>query len=473
MTRFFQKREGEMDTITTNPPERLQEQHLAMVPEKPTVVEEAFQNEQGEEEPSGFLERIQHRVPHLYYVTVQLILPLLILIGMAFFFGWLLARAEMKGEIEANDAALRNTFETFIEYMELRQKIWKATPEISTQCLEDHNVTLSDYALEQVQECAGLEAKDRFRNQSLDFFFTQNTPDGAMSFNWMTCDKLNLPGQDEAIDQEDVLEEAQKSGLNRESSHDVQFVLYVSAFYLDLEVLSYLGAGLNPEVDLYEDAAPFTEYVEKSTGGDACRVHVAGGAIFWFTIMTTIGYGNTAPVTPEGRALVITLGFLTIIGFLALNNTAATVIRVIVDDMFLRCNLNSFVHGPIACIFWLAMTIVWVLVLAVSIMAYKDNRLGGAEEANFPLGDAFWFSYVTTTTVGFGDFHLEHEEFQVGDMFFIPLLVLIGFNILGIFAEKLIELYNHYFPERNGFEAILEQRRRKANGTQVKTKVWV
>ena len=112
-------------------------------------------------------------------------------------------------------------------------------------------------------------------------------------------------------------------------------------------------------------------------------------------------------------------------------------------------------HGPLCVMFWLCMTILWMLVLALAMQRYRRNRVGD----DFSLSDAYWFSYITTTTVGFGDIHISHEEFQVGDMFFVPLLVLMSFNFLGIFAEKSVDLYNDYFPAKSGFGKILAAQR--------------
>ena len=46
-------------------------------------------------------------------------------------------------------------------------------------------------------------------------------------------------------------------------------------------------------------------------------------------------------------------------------------------------------------------------------------------------------------------------------MFFLPLLVLMSFNFLGIFAEKGVDLYNRYFPEEADFKHILQEQRRE------------
>lgn len=143
---------------------------------------------------------------------------------------------------------------------------------------------------------------------------------------------------------------------------------------------------------------------------------------------------DTAILHQPQRILVYTAGFITIIGFLTLNNTAANVWRYLTEDFFLRCKLKKLVSGPLSVLFWFSMLLLWMLILAVSIQRYQKTIIG--EEDDFPLKGAYWFAYITTTTVGFGDIHISHTEFTSGDMFFVPFLVLFGFNILGIFADK-------------------------------------
>lgn len=58
------------------------------------------------------------------------------------------------------------------------------------------------------------------------------------------------------------------------------------------------------------------------------------------------GYGNTAPTTNEGRLLVYTGGFITIVGFLPLKNTATNVWRTLIEDLFLRLKWKRLVKGP-------------------------------------------------------------------------------------------------------------------------------
>ena len=136
-----------------------------------------------------------------------------------------------------------------------------------------------------------------------------------------------------------------------------------------------------------------------ASGSASCRTNNAGGALFWFKIMTTIGYGrNTSPVTAAGRLLVFTFGGLTIILFLALNATAGNVVEVVVDDFLIRKGLRRLTRGFPAVLVWLVLTISWTTFVAVVSLTWTEDRLGGPQE-EFTVQDALWFSYITITTV--------------------------------------------------------------------------
>lgn len=97
---------------------------------------------------------------------------------------------------------------------------------------------------------------------------------------------------------------------------------------------------------------------------------------------------------------------MTIIGFLALNGTASNILMTIIDDLLIRLRLRKLTRGIPAVILWLCLLILWMLILALCAVLFFKNRVGEDQ----PLANAYWFSYVTITTVGFGDIYLPHSE---------------------------------------------------------------
>jgi hypothetical protein len=117
-------------------------------------------------------------------------------------------------------------------------------------------------------------------------------------------------------------------------------------------------------------------------------------------------YGNATPSTVGGRLLIYTLGFITIIAFIALNANASFILATIVDDSLIRLGLRRLTKGFGAVLLWLLLTILWMLVVAFSFRALSYWRIG----VRLSLSDAYWFSYITATTVGLGDLFIEHSE---------------------------------------------------------------
>jgi len=208
--------------------------------------------------------------------------------------------------------------------------------------------------------------------------------------------------------------------------------------------------------------------LENASGSDECIVNTAGGAIFWFTIMTTIGYGNTAPITPGGRLLVYFMGFVSILAFTAVMGHAGYILLVIVDDFFYRKNLKKLTEGFLAVLFWLCMLILWILVLAGISVLYTRDRYGDGHDND--LAENFWWAFISVTTVGFGDVYIPHDVFRAGDMFYVPLILLLGFVMLANFLYKLSDfilgIYRRNFASHTndeGLGSILYQNRKNAS----------
>lgn len=149
--------------------------------------------------------------------------------------------------------------------------------------------------------------------------------------------------------------------------------------------------------------------------------------------MTTIGYGNTAPETDGARAMVFTLGFLSILLFAAVLAKAGSIVNAIVEDFLRRSHLTFLTRNWIQIIIWGALYYLWSLLIASYYIHWSLIRLD--EEVSYK--DAYWFAYITTTTVGLGDYYLEHAVLIGIDLLIWPLLILFGFVLLASFLTAL------------------------------------
>ena len=74
-----------------------------------------------------------------------------------------------------------------------------------------------------------------------------------------------------------------------------------------------------------------------------------------------------------------------------------------------------------------------MLAVAGIAQEYSRQRYGAA----LGLEDFFWYSFISITTVGLGDIYINHDKFLHYDMFYVPLVMLLGFVLLANFLLKL------------------------------------
>mmetsp|Transcript_28603 Transcript_28603/g.36848 ORF Transcript_28603/g.36848 Transcript_28603/m.36848 type:complete len:141 (-) Transcript_28603:60-482(-) len=92
-------------------------------------------------------------------------------------------------------------------------------------------------------------------------------------------------------------------------------------------------------------------------------------------------------------------------------------------------------HSWFGVIFWAILVYTWLFVIAGAYMEWLSVRQG----EQLDLGDAYWFAFISITTVGFGDYYLGHEAIAGTDVVAFACLFLVGFvlfaNFLTVFSE--------------------------------------
>ena len=61
--------------------------------------------------------------------------------------------------------------------------------------------------------------------------------------------------------------------------------------------------------------------------------------------------------------------------------------------------------------------------------------------------DAYWFAFISTTTVGLGDFYQTPEVLFINDLLYYSLSYLFGFVLLSTFLTELGNLLALYVPD--------------------------
>ena len=174
-----------------------------------------------------------------------------------------------------------------------------------------------------------------------------------------------------------------------------------------------------------------------------------------------MGYGNITLVSQWTRLLVITTGLVTLFLFGGLISRASSYLILVFDDFFRKIKLDMLTKGYISVIFWFSM--IWVTIALMAIMFLVTTSLSMGVSMSRLLEsvsytDAYWFNYITMTTIGLGDFHIPSYSASTPAMFLLPLLQLFGFVVMSVFIEKITHAMRTSQSTTNSNEITVDQK---------------
>lgn len=140
--------------------------------------------------------------------------------------------------------------------------------------------------------------------------------------------------------------------------------------------------------------------------------------------------------------MVCTLGFVSILVFAGILATAGSIFAIIFNDMVTRFHLPFLARPWISCIFWGIGWLVIMYIVALQSQHWWASRLGDYESD----GVSWWFAFISTATVGLGDYYYQPEVMFGQDLLILSMLFLIGFVFLSAFLGKLSELVGSHLP---------------------------
>jgi len=156
---------------------------------------------------------------------------------------------------------------------------------------------------------------------------------------------------------------------------------------------------------------------------------LTGSAYFSWTIMTTIGYGTYAPFSNAGKAFCIVYTFLSVPVFLVATAVTADMIGKGMLHLFYKFDKQSI-------FFRLRVLFIWMtgmfFLLILSAAYYNERK-------DWSYLDSVYFSIITLSTVGLGDFTPKLDEQHV---FAFILYCILGMNAVGAMISSLQEAFD-------------------------------
>ena len=357
-----------------------------------------------------FIVVLDHR---LYNICIYIIIPLLAMIGLCFLFGFIVATFERSYEIKSNNDAMRDVHKS-------TQFVNSIIPSIKTiyeECQVQFEIKSSSLSTSSLVSFMDECTKDRIALQEklVSEYIKGNLVPLHLedfSYNWN-------------------IYQNQKTTSKLDQTWSLYFQWTES--YLNLRK-SYITNGMK------EEEANEKALEEADGSSQNCVLNLYGAAMFWYTIMTTIGYGNASPVTLAGRIMVYLFGFFHIFVYGVIIANAGNIIMTIVDDLFCcRLGWKRLTKGIISVLLWFTFLVIWLFFLGfMSWILYGDKYDDDSLE---DLLDGFWFAFISVTTVGFGDIFLPPEFMKLTSPFVFVFLISSGFIIYSIFWIKASKLF--------------------------------
>lgn len=138
------------------------------------------------------------------------------------------------------------------------------------------------------------------------------------------------------------------------------------------------------------------------------------------------------------------IAWLAIVVFGAVAVVAGRIMSIILDDFFRRTKLTILTRESFGALFWCGVSIGWIYFMGMQTFDFWNGRIINSP---FTRNEALWFSYITSTTIGFGNLYLQPEVFFVADLFSWSLSFLIGFVFLTSFLGKIGDIGSKCFPD--------------------------
>ena len=206
---------------------------------------------------------------------------------------------------------------------------------------------------------------------------------------------------------------------------------------------------------------------------NGCSPRLIAGAVYWVTLTTTVGYGKIKVSSHVTRILSYTLGFLSIMAFILVTSQAGTVLVAILDDFLIEKKLRRWTEGLRSCLLWFVSMWCMIFIMGLASFYLIVRRDGHSRTQDvFPLSEFIWFSYITMTTVGFGDYSLATNT-NSGLLATFIILLLLGYSVIFAFTLKVHDYGLQKIPYSVNEAYVVLRRLRRLRETEEEMEIEI
>jgi hypothetical protein len=113
--------------------------------------------------------------------------------------------------------------------------------------------------------------------------------------------------------------------------------------------------------------------------------------------------------------------------FAAILGSTGSVVTAIHADLVRRFHLDFLSWPFFSAFFWCLVAFAWTYATAEYTYRWWQDRLSPDDVPT--IYDAQWFSYISTATIGLGDFYLDPEVIFIEDAFVFAFIFLAAFSV--------------------------------------------
>lgn len=206
-------------------------------------------------------------------------------------------------------------------------------------------------------------------------------------------------------------------------------------------------------IQAYDDGVLVTDSQTSASQWD-----YASSTFFAMTAVTTIGYGNQAPATSGGKAFIVIYALLgiPIMGLVlaGLGEKLDGLLKPLKDRVFIKTNEK---------IDQLVKTLILVALILL-VMSLIPAGIFAAIEG-WSYGDAVYYTIITMTTIGFGDFVIgtSDNDYRALYKLLSSVWILLGLASVAMLLSNITDLYKRIAPESKTDDEKKDEKEKNEN----------